>query len=289
MSPKKRPWRRAVAWLLFLGPLFVLTYTFADFSASRREHVAVLMFPWERYIPFLGWTILPYCSSDILYVLSVLICRTRDELDRHGKRLAAIQIFSVACFLAFPLRCGFERPAVSGWEGELFAALRSFDRPFNQAPSLHVALAVILWPRFRAHTAGTLRIFLAAWFVLVTVSTLTTHQHQFIDVPLGAWAGLVVLAAVPERRVAEPQIRLTLFSLAGAVACTAAAFELPGFGWLLLWPGFALSMVAAAYWTGDSVWLGKDASGTDPERSSARPEMGGDPAATGSVVSRLGM
>src|SRR5262249_41145668 len=42
-----------------------------------------------------------------------------------------------------------------------------------------------------------------------------------------------------------------------AILCTAAAFLLRGFGWLLLWPGFALSMVAAAYWTGDSAWLGK--------------------------------
>ena len=64
-----------------------------------------------------------------------------------------------------------------------------------------------------------------------------------------------MLAALPERRVADPQIPLTL--LTGAGLCTAAAFALRGFGWLLLWPGFALSMVAAAYWTGDSAWLGK--------------------------------
>ncbi len=149
-----RPWLRALAWLVFLGPFFFLTYNFANAAASQRAHVAVLMFPWERYIPFLAWTILPYWSSDLLYALSLAICRTRDELDLHGKRLLAIQVFSIACFLAFPLRCAFERPSVSGWEGDLFAALRSFDQPFNQAPSLHVGLAVILWMRFRAHTSG---------------------------------------------------------------------------------------------------------------------------------------
>ncbi len=253
-----RPWLRALAWLLFLGPLFFLTYNFSNAWASQRAHVAVLAFPWERYIPFIGWTILPYWSSDLLYALSLGICRTRDEVDRHGKRLVAIQVFSIACFLAFPLRCAFERPVVSGWVGDLFAALRGFDRPFNQAPSLHVALAVILWTRFRAHTSGALRVSLAVYFVLVAFSTLTTHQHQFIDVPMGAWAGLLVTAAVPERRVADPQIRLTLLYLAGAIASTAAAFAMRGFGWFLLWPGFALSMVAAAYWTGDSAWFGKE-------------------------------
>jgi hypothetical protein len=97
----------------------------------------------------------------------------------------------------------------------------------------------------------------AAWFVLVVASTLTTHQHQFIDVPTGLWAGLLVTAALPERREADPQIRLTLFYLAGAIVFTTAAFVLRGFGWLLLWPAFALSLVAAAYWTCDAAWLKK--------------------------------
>jgi hypothetical protein len=253
----ERPWLRALAWLVFLGPFFFLTYNLANAAASHRAHVAVLMFPWERYIPFIGWTILPYWSSDLLYALSLLICLTPAELDLHGKRLVAIQLFSVACFLAFPLRCVFERPPVNGWPGDLFAALLNFDRPFNQAPSLHVGLAVILWMRYRAHTSGALRILLALWFLLIAASTLTTYQHQFIDVPTGLWAGVMVMAALPDRRVADPQIRLTVSYLSGAIVCTAAAFVLRGFGWLLLWPGFALSMVAAAYWTGDSAWLGK--------------------------------
>ena len=166
----ERPWLRALVWLAFLGPFFFLTYNFANGAASQRAHVAVLMFPWERHIPFAAWTILPYWSSDLLYALSLLICRTRGELDLHGKRLVAIQVFSIACFLAFPLRCVFERPFVSGWARDLFAALGNFDLPFNQAPSLHVALVVILWVRYRAHTGGVLRIFLAVWFVLVGVS-----------------------------------------------------------------------------------------------------------------------
>jgi hypothetical protein len=91
----------------------------------------------------------------------------------------------------------------------------------------------------------------------MAASTLTTWQHHFIDVPTGLWAGLLVTAVFPERRNARPQVRLTLLYLAGAVLCTAAAFLLRGFGWLLLWPGFALSMVAAAYWTRDPAWLGK--------------------------------
>ncbi len=253
----ERLWPRKLAWLTFLAPFFFLTYNFANAAASRRAHVAVLMFPWERHIPYIAWTILPYWSSDLLYIISVWICRTRQELDLHAWRLTAIQVFSIACFLAFPLRGGFDQPFVTGWAGDLFAALRTFDLPFNQAPSLHVALAVILWIRFRAHTSGAVRVLIGAWLLLVAVSTLTTHQHQFIDLQTGAWAGLLMLAALPERRVDNPQIRLTLMYLAGSLVCTVVAFALRGAGWFLLWPGFALSMVAAAYWTGDSAWLGK--------------------------------
>ena len=256
----QRPWLRALAWLAFLGPVFFLSYNFANAAAaSRGASVPVLMFDWERHIPFLEWTIFPYWSSDLLYALSLLVCRTRQELDLHGKRLLAIQVFSIACFLAFPLRCVMERPALSeGWSGELFHYLASFDQPFNQAPSLHVSLAVILWTRFRVRVDGAMRLLTAAYLVMVAVSSLTTYQHQFIDLPTGAWAGLLVIGALPEDRVRRPEVRLALFYVAGSLSCTVVAFAVRGFAWWLLWPGFALSMVACAYWTGDAgAWLGK--------------------------------
>jgi len=253
------PWLRALAWLAFLGPFFFLTYNFSNAVSGQRA--SVVMFSWERHIPFLAWTILPYWSSDLLYAVSLGVCRTREELDLHGKRLVAIQVFSVACFLLFPLRCVLERPVVGGWAGSLFDSLASFDLPFNQAPSLHVSLAVILWMRFRSHARGLARVFIAAYLVLVGVSSLTTYQHQFIDVPTGLWAGLLVIAAFPERRLRDPEIRLTTLYMAGALACTVPAFAIQGVAWLLLWPGFALSMVACAYWTGDAAWLLKGPAG----------------------------
>jgi len=253
----QRPWLRALAWLAFLGPFFFLTYDFANAAAANRAHVPTLMFRWERHIPFIDWTILPYWSSDILYALALVVCRTRAELDLHAKRLLAIQVFCIACFIVFPLRCAFIRPSVAGWEAPLFKTLYTFDQPFNQAPSLHVALALILWTRFRPVRRKVLRAALAAWLFLVVMSTLTTWQHHFIDIPTGAWAGLLVLAALPEKRVAPPQAKLALVYLAGSALLTIAAFVLRGWGWLFLWPAFALSMAASAYWTGDPAWLAK--------------------------------
>src|SRR5579862_1519628 len=223
---KTRPWLRGLTWLAFLGPLFIVTYTFANWCASRRYGVGTLMFPWERHLPFVAWTVVPYWSSDLLYAVSFLTCRTRAEVDLLGKRLVAIQLFSVACFLAFPLHCIFERPAVDGLPGKLFAVLERFDLPFNQAPSLHVALAVILWVQYRKHITGPMRTLFAEWFVLVAVSPWTTYQHHFIDLLTGAWAGLLTLAAFPEKRETAPRVKLALLYLCGAVFFTACAFAL---------------------------------------------------------------
>ncbi len=249
-----RPFARAAVWLAGLGSFFFLSYNWANSCAASLPRVPTLAFAWERHLPFLAWTIVPYWSSDLLYAGAFALCRTRTELARLGARLLTIQVFSIACFLLFPLRVGFERPALNGWTGWLFNSLTSFDRPFNQAPSLHVSLALILWVHYRAYLPR----WLGAWFALIALSAWTTYQHQFIDLPTGAWAGLLVLAAIPERAWSESRRPgLAAVYLGASVGLISAAFWWRGAGWILLWPAFALSMVAAAYWTGDPAWLGK--------------------------------
>ena len=249
---------RALGWLALLGPFFFLSYNFANAYASKLAAVPSLAFAWERHVPFLAWTILPYWSSDLLYALSLLLCRGRAELDRHAGRLLAVQVFSVACFLIFPLRATYVRPPVEGWAGWLFGSLASFDLPFNQAPSLHVSLAVILWVCYRRRLRGLWRVAAAGWFVLMAASAWTTYQHQFIDLPMGFWAGLLVLALLPERAYAESRrAQLALAYSLGASVLAVWSFVSQGWAWMLLWPAFALSMVACAYWTGDTAWLSK--------------------------------
>ena len=150
------PWRRGVAWLLFLGPFFFLSYGFANNMATRWQVSEAHVYDWERQIPFIPWTIVPYWSIDLLYGLSFLLCRSVQQVDRHALRLLTAQLLSVACFLAFPLTFSFARPATDGLFGGLFDALAGFDQPYNQAPSLHISLLVIIWVRF----AGASRIWL---------------------------------------------------------------------------------------------------------------------------------
>jgi protein-tyrosine phosphatase/membrane-associated phospholipid phosphatase len=252
----RRPWRRAIAWLLFLGPFFFASYGFANWLASRRTGVGAIAYGWERSIPFVPWTIVPYWSIDLLYAVSILICTTRRELDRHAQRLLAVQLVSVLCFIAFPLRFSFERPVAEGLFGAFFTALGAFDKPFNQAPSLHISLLVVIWVRLAAHLSRGWRIALHGWMTLIAISILTTYQHHFVDLPTGILVGLLALWALPDEgpsplhglAFTSDRKRRILAARYAFGALVFAAIACAGGVWLwLVWPAIALALVALNY------------------------------------------
>ena len=251
-------WKRGVLWLLLLGPLFFASYGFANWLTAQREDVGSLVFAWESAMPLWPWSIVPYWSIDLLYGLSFLLPATRREMDRHALRLLTAQVICVACFLLWPLRFTFERPELDGFFGWMFDVLMGFDKPFNQAPSLHIALLVVIWVMFARHTRGLLlRGLLHGWMALIGLSVLTTWQHHFIDVPTGALAGWLCVWLWPIedrsplhnlRLAREPQRwRLALRYGLGSAICAALAVNLGG-AWLwLLWPCVSLLLVALNY------------------------------------------
>ncbi|KGQ18235.1 Ser/Thr and Tyr protein phosphatase [Lysobacter dokdonensis DS-58] len=257
MTTGSRPWRRALAWLSLLGPLFFASYGFANAMAARATDVRSIVFAWESHVPFLAWTIVPYWSIDFFYAASLFTCRDKREVDTHALRLLTAQVVSVACFLIWPLRFAFTRPETDGLFGWMFDVLLGFDKPFNQAPSLHIVLLVILWVRYGTLARGAWRWLLHAWFALIGVSVLTTFQHHFIDIPTGALAGWVCVwlwpaeGRAPWRGAAwardAKRWRLCAAYAAGALACTALAVWLRGVAWWLLWPAVSLSLVALNY------------------------------------------
>ena len=252
-----RPWRRAAAWLAFLGPFFFASYGFANWLASHRVGVGAIVFEWERAIPFLAWTIVPYWSIDLLYAASLFVCTSRRELDVHAARLLAAQIISVACFVLFPLRFTFARPETAGVFGWMFDVLMGFDKPFNQAPSLHIALLVILWLLYARHAGAAWRWLAHGWFALIGVSVLTTYQHHFIDIPTGVLVGWLCVWLLPDagrspvagwRFTADRRRRrLAGRYAAGAVLAAALALVLGGWALWLLWVSVSLAVVAAIY------------------------------------------
>ncbi|MBC3232684.1 phosphatase PAP2/dual specificity phosphatase family protein [Pseudomonas lurida] len=247
----------AVLWLLLLAPLFFSTYGFATWVTSQRSDVGTLVFDWEAHMPFWAWTIVPYWSIDLLYGFSLLLPNSRHELKQHALRLLSAQVIAVSCFLVWPLRFTFERPELDGVFGWLFAVLAGFDKPFNQAPSLHIALLVILWVMYQRHTQGFWRWVVHAWFALIGISVLTTYQHHFIDLPTGALAGWLCVWLWPvehpnplsnARLTRDPKRwRLGMRYGVGALALVVLAVVMGG-AWLwILWPAVSLALVKANY------------------------------------------
>ena len=233
------PWRWALLWLAGLTPFFFLSYRFrkldgqsswrralarirlgASDSISRVDHPAIL--------------VTGLCCMPSRYSFAV----TRRELNTHAKRLVAAQIISISAFLLFPLRFTFERPHVAGLFGWMFDALASFDMPFNQAPSLHLSLTAILWAKYSQHLRGWMLWVMRFWMIVVGVSTLTTYQHHFIDLPTGIWVGLFCIVLFPDNPppirqdvLHDPQrMKLGTAYLAGSVLLIAPAYRIGGSG-----------------------------------------------------------
>ncbi|MBP0618700.1 phosphatase PAP2/dual specificity phosphatase family protein [Cupriavidus consociatus] len=268
----ERPWGLACLLLALAGAFFFSSYGFANWLASQRAQVPTVYFGWERGIPFLPWTIIPYWSIDLLYGVSFFLWHTRAALVTHVRRLVLAQLVSVACFIAFPLRFSFERPQADGLPGRLFALLGGFDLPFNQAPSLHISLLVILWVAYAAHLRGGWRWLLHGWFALIGMSVLTTWQHHLIDVPTGALVGWLCVylfpMRLPEVAACLPDARTRQLSrryAAGAVVALLCAVLAVGLSltlaFLLLWAVLALACVARIYALAAPAWFLKNAEG----------------------------
>ena len=181
-----------------VSAFFASVYWLTNQMTSVRADVGAAVFQWERAIPFLDWTIIPYGSLLAFFVASFFLCRSRAELGCHTARLVAVVLISVTCFVLWPQRFVFERPVVDGVLGGLFKLLTAVDLPYNRTPSLHISLLVILGALFARHTQGWVRSAVYAWFALIGVSVLTTYQHHVIDVPAGLLAGWFCVWLFPQ-------------------------------------------------------------------------------------------
>jgi protein-tyrosine phosphatase/membrane-associated phospholipid phosphatase len=252
--------KRALIWLVFLAPLFYISYGAANWLASQRANVPNITFAWEHTIPFIAWTIFPYWSINLFYGLSLFFNDTTAETDRLAKRYLTAQLIAVACFIAFPLTAIFQKPPTGGAAGFLFDLLGGFDKPFNQAPSLHIALLTIIWSHWRGRLTGLFRWVWHIWCALIGISVLTTYQHHFIDIPTGLLLGLFALWLFPPqaespmagfRLTRDPKARriATYYALGSIVFLLAAIFGMASSAVFLffLWPALALALVSVGY------------------------------------------
>ena len=186
----------AAASLATVGLVFGVCYWLSNRLTHVRADVGTAVFAWERVIPFVEWTVVPYLSIVLFFIASFFMPQARDDLRVHAARLLALLAVALACYAVFPLRFTFERPETTGLTGVLFDVINAIDQPYNRAPSLHIGVLVVLWARFSTLVDGAARLAVQGWFMLIGVSVLTTYQHHVVDVPAGFAAGCLCVWAL---------------------------------------------------------------------------------------------
>ena len=283
-TPSKLSWRYRLLCLLGMGVVFYSTYGGANYLAGLRTDVPEVFWPWERQIPFWAWSIVPYWTLNLFYAGAFFCCQNRAQIHRLLQQLLLAQAIAVVCFIGYPLTFTWEKPLTDGFTGRLFSALAGFDQPYNQAPSLHIILTMVIgrfyWYRF----ATWARPLWLAWLLLIAVSVLTTYQHHFIDIPTGVLVGCLVLwllpwqgnqaasfavfrlpsnpfISLPKPKRSSAHLRWVMLYASGAVVLSLLAFGLQAAWYGLLWPALALLWLAAVYGHADAAAWQKQATG----------------------------
>ena len=142
--------------------------------------------PLDAAIPLMPAWVIIYFLSFASWLGTALWIVAEDK--RHAYRLCGvytiIMIFSLACFLLYPVT--IERPEITGdgFFDKWMRFLYQVDSPTNLFPSLHVVLSYICW----RGTMGCKKIpkwyqwFNLVFLILVCFSVLFVKQHFIADI-----------------------------------------------------------------------------------------------------------
>ncbi|MFZ4930339.1 phosphatase PAP2 family protein [Chryseobacterium sp. Mn2064] len=238
--------------LLLCSIIFMMVYNFAAWYTSTLATVPSLVFDFEKYIPFIPWSIIPYMTSGLFFCTVFFFCKEKEQLVVLTRRMLFVTFAAGLCFVLFPLRFSFSKPEIDNHFLQYsFQFLKTFDSPFNQAPSLHITYAFIFWSVFRE--LKKFRIFLMIALLLLGISTLTTYQHHVIDIVTGSILAHLSFIVFPFRK---NNILYRNFHVANVyffsgwilILMTLSVKQLIGpSALIILWPAFIIFLVGFHY------------------------------------------
>lgn len=246
--------------------VFNVVYFGCTWYTTSLPYVPSFVFSFEKYIPFLAWTIVPYATSSWIFCSLCFFCKTKEQLSNLVKRILFIVVIAGLSYIFFPLKFSLIRPETGNILFEfLFQMLEKVDSPFNQAPSLHVAFAFVFWSVFKKFKTEW-RYLLGVWCLLLMLSTLTTYHHHLIDIVLGAILAQFSFVVFPLHKKSFQSRNLHIanyYFLTGwvMVLMSLCLYEFYSvFYAILLWPSLVLFLIGIAYETNNVNYL-KDNSG----------------------------
>lgn len=196
MTEKQLKIRQQAFALTLCTVVFMVVYNLCTWYASSLDHVPSFTFDFEKSIPFIPLSIIPYMAGGLFFCMVFFSCKDKYQLKILTWRMLFVTIIAGLFFIAVPLKFSFAKPEVShSILGMPFSFLKTFDSPFNQSPSLHIAFAFLFWSVFK--DLSKWRIFLMVWLILLGISTLTTYQHHLMDILNGAVLAHLSFIVIP--------------------------------------------------------------------------------------------
>ncbi|MGU3375247.1 phosphatase PAP2 family protein [Chryseobacterium sp. M5A1_1a] len=265
MDEKRLKIKQKLYALILCSVVFMMIYNYTAWHISTLAEVPSFVFDFEKHIPFIPWTIIPYMTSGLFFCMVFFFCNSKEQLKVLTQRMLFVTIVAGICFLLFPLKFSFPKPETENlFFGYAFQFLKTFDSPFNQSPSLHIAYAFIFWTVFRNIKKG--RFFVLVWLILLGISTLTTYQHHFIDILTGSLLAHISFIVFPYRKkdfLYRNFHVANYYFLFGWILILSALLlnQFSGnFGLTLLWPAL-MSLCIGYHYQKDNIYFLKDKNG----------------------------
>jgi membrane-associated phospholipid phosphatase len=202
MSDSQMPLRRALLWewplKLSLGLVLGVIYWTGYFFIERHPLYSPIQFKllpidrWTGFSPLWAWG---YQSVYPLLPLPFLATK-REDIHRYAGGFILIMLAAFGCFILLPVLG--PRPAIVPTTG-MYGLVSRYDLPFNNLPSLHMAVATYSACAAIQVTEGkTRRVFiwvLPIVILLIGYSALATKQHYAVDLPPGIVLGWIAWRA----------------------------------------------------------------------------------------------
>lgn len=185
LIPQDKKWIVAAVGYVVFCALYLLTGNF-----HLRTPMVLTPSTIDEKTPFLALTVWIYNSQFFFLAISIYLLREPQNLSRTLYAMALISLFSFCIFAIFPTTLPRDYATGTGLTAKAFQSLYTIDSSSNCFPSLHVTLAWLaalgVWQERRS-----IGVVICLWAVLITISTMTTKQHYFIDVLAGLFLAAV--------------------------------------------------------------------------------------------------
>jgi len=168
---------------LFQTILFISVYGFTNWFALKHTWHFQLYHPMELQIPMIPAFILGYVSLNVLMWVPAFTMSV-GELRALNRAMGWATVIAGLFFLLMPAPIGFVRSEVTGAFATFYQKLYHLDEKANTFPSLHITFS-FLFVRILLDSIKRYYLFFWAWFCLIAVSVLLTHQHHLIDIAGG--------------------------------------------------------------------------------------------------------